>query len=241
MKPKRPNKLSRAGRPSSKVPDAWLPAVRAMALDGTTLEKIRERLIECGVEATRDSIQRAMHGDDTTIDKIVKEHGDDSLRGIESPMFDDFVVIVDDFILEGRTPERVRAYLTVEGFSVTTEAVASYMTERRNKIEGTALEIEQRNHHVHTRTMRRRMAQIWNNLPPDQRYTARMYGAACVEYGQSLRYTMEILGKDKPDGEAYDAASAEIERKLGIVSQDEPVQDQPGQDEPTVDTSSEGT
>ena len=209
-----------------------------MALDGTTLEKIRERLIDCGVEATRESIQRAMHGDDTALDRIVKDHGDDSLRGIDGPLFDDFRGIVDDFILEGRTPERVRAYLMIEGFSITTEVLASYMTERKSVIDGPALDVAQRNHHVHTRTLKRHLVEIWHNMPPDKRYTERMFGVVLSEYGAAVRYEIDNLLKTRPGGETIDAANAELERKLGIAEKDEPGPDEPGQDEPSADASS---
>lgn len=217
--------LKSTGRPSASLPDAWKPAVKAMADAGKDLDTIRQHLLTMDIGVTRESILHAMHGDATRNDEIVKRHGDKSLIGLDGPVFDEFRQVVDDFIVDGRSPERIRAYLVTEGFVVTTEEVETYTAKRTDEWlrEATGpYAAEVKTQRMHTRTLRRRLVEIWHNMPADKRYTERMFGLVLAEYGSSARWELEKL-KAELEGTEKDenAANAEIERKLGLV-QDEP-------------------
>lgn len=220
----RKKKLNRIGRPSASLPDAWKPAVKAMADAGKSLDTIRQHLLTMDVQVTRESILQAMHADKTRNDEIVKQHGDTSLVGLDGPVFDEFRQVVDDFIVDGRSPERIRAYLVTEGFVVTTEEVETYTAKRTDEWlrEATGpYAAEVKTQRMHTRTLRRRLVEIWHNMPKDKRYTERMFGLILAEYGSSMRWELEKLKAELEGGDGKtlerDAANAEIEKKLGLI------------------------
>ncbi len=214
--------LQKTGRPSAKVPDEWKPAVYQMAAQGKTLEEIRQLLLTANIEATRESIGAAMHGDKTRMDEIVAAHGDPTLRGLQSPLFDDFAPIVDDFIHEGRSPQRIAAYLKIEGFVVTNQELEDYVMQRaqalQNEAKPATLPGETRKSYMHLRVLERRIVEIWHNMPPEKKYTDRMFMVHLTEYGNTMHRQIERLrGELEGNDRDTESVNAELERKLGLA------------------------
>lgn len=218
-----------AGRPPMAIPDGWKAVVMAMAKDGKHVDQIRAVLKSNGHNVAKAGIAKFIASQFDDLTKIANgvTHHAALARGLESPEFEEFREVVDDFILDERSPVRIRAYLHAEGFDIPIDMLVDYCNRRKAELDKRFAESASsapRDQVEHTKTLRRRLTDIWHRLPTSERYTARMFGLVLAEYGQSLRFNIEQL-KESLEGKDPQAANEEIERKLGLVESDEPAQE----------------
>lgn len=218
------HKSSKIGRPTERLPESWIPRVKKWADEGLTRDHIYQNLLANGVEVTKESINAAMHAGETLIDQIEKrnETNNVALRSIDSALFDNFRVVIDDFIEDGRSIERIHAYLTMEGFAINLGDLAMYIDDRRELLKAEALEgplaVAKGKQFTHTRTIRRFLIECWHNMPPEKRYTERLFGVLLTSYSEAMRYEIDKLRVELVDPEAdKNSVNAEIEQKLGIA------------------------
>lgn len=213
------------GRPTRKFPEQYREAVQAMHKDGKTVDDARAFLITNGHSVDVKVIARVMAGTPETLQDFAM--GDEARAhnavGLTSPFFDDEMRnVVDDLILDNRSPVRVRAWLYVSGLDVEIDELVRYMDERRDVLvelsQDPSLLLSERVSQ-HLRGLRSKAVHIWSKLPDEQRYTAKTYLETQKEIGVMLKFEAEILKQNK-DGKPEDvsAHNAEIERKLGIVN-----------------------
>lgn len=211
------------------IPDGWKAVVMAMAKDGKHVDQIRAVLKSNGHNVAKAGIAKFITSQFDDLTKIANgvTHHAALARGLESPEFEEFREVVDDFILDERSPVRIRAYLHAEGFDIAIDALVDYCHRRKAELDALFAESSSsaiRDHAEHTKTLRRRLTDIWHRLPAKERYTARVLGLVLDEYGKSLRFNIEQL-KESLEGKDPQAANEEIERKLGLVESDEPAQE----------------
>lgn len=225
------------GRPVDTIPHGWTSAIVSMGRAGKSVEDIRKILKASGHNISTKAISGALLNEDESLTTIVagapKALG--MTCGLLSPAFDEYREIVDDFILDGREPPRIRSYLVMEGFDIPIDELVSYCQNRKHELEVFATDPnttpEGRRHQEHIRTVRRRLAEIWHHMPRDKRYSERMFAAVLSEYGIALRYQLEHL---KVDLEKDDAAiNDDIERKLGLVENGDALDEPSGAEAPT--------
>jgi len=213
------------GRPTRKFPEQYREAVQAMYKDGKTVDDARDFLLINNYSVDKKVIARVMAGTPETLQDFAM--GDEARAhnavGLTSPFFDDEMRnVVDDLILDNRSPVRVRAWLFMSGLEVEIDELVTYMDERREVLhelsqDPTLLLSERVSQHL--RGLRSKAVHIWSKLPEEQRYTAKTYLDTQKEIGVMLKFEAELLKQNK-DGKPEDisAHNAEIERKLGIVN-----------------------
>lgn len=224
------------GRPIDTIPHGWNGAIVQMGRAGRSLTDIRNVLKDAGHNISTKAISGVLLNEDESLTTIVqgapKALG--MTCGLLSPAFDEYREIVDDFILDGREPPRIRSYLVMEGFDIPIDELVTYCQHRKAELDVFATDPtttpDGRRHHEHIRTLRRRLAEIWHHLPRDKRYSERMFAAVLAEYGSAIRFQLERVkdALEKDDTTVND----EIERKLGLVENGD-VQDATDQDEPS--------
>lgn len=226
------------GRPVDTIPHGWTSAIVSMGRAGKTVEEIRKAMKGSGHNVSTKAISGALLNEDESLTTIVggapKALG--MACGLLSPAFDEYREIVDDFILDGREPPRIRSYLIMEGFDIPIDELVSYCQNRKHELTAIANDPsstpEGRRHYEHIRTLRRRLAEIWHHMPRDKRYSERMFAAVLAEYGEATRFQIEhvkaVLEQDD------DTVNNEIERKLGLVENDvDAVSEPSGAEAPT--------
>ena len=215
-------------RPSRVFPESMREAVKAMARNGQSVEDARAFLVTNGFSIDRKVIARVMiDGPETLADiasgDVARAH---NAIGLSSPFFDEEMRnVVDDAIIDGRSPSRIRAWLSMSGLDVEIDELVFYVEQRKEFLEDLADDpVALANERIaqHLRALRARQVHIWSQLPDDQKFTAKTYTDTVKEIGVMLKFQKDSLRQDNA-GKGGDAKEhySEIERKLGLVPLDD--------------------
>lgn len=226
------------GRPPNFVPENWDRAIVDMFRDGKTTDEIREVLKKAGHNVSRKGIAGVAEKLDPSL--LSAPNGGYAALGIcrdlTSVAFDEYREVVDDFLIDGRKPNKIRAYLIMEGFEIEPKDMEEYCESRLAELERIAADPKEASsvrHKSHVSLLRRRIAEVWHNMPHDKRYTERVFGLLIQEYGASVRWEIEKLKASLEGNKDTNAANEEIERKLGIVEEEQPEPESTPEQEPS--------
>lgn len=226
------------GRPPDVVPENWDRAIMDMFRDGKTTDEIREVLKEAGHNVSKKAIASVAEKLDPSL--LSAPNGGYAALGIrrdlESVAFDEYRDVVDDFIIEGRTHFKIRCFLIMQGFEIEPKDMEEYCEARvaeLSKLAADPKEASASRHKSHLNWLRRRIAEVWHNMPHDKRYTERVLGLLVQEFGAATRWEIEKLAKSLEGNKDASAANEEIERKLGIVEEEQPEPESAPEQEPS--------
>lgn len=240
--PPRPNKKAKekqgsafkasVGRPSVNFPEAFKSVARDAAREGKSVDYVRSILLAAGHKIARSAIEDAMakakeHAYDPAASgpsgRVVVVGADPDDQGLECERFsDDIRAIVDDLVLDGREPMRIRAYLKSEGIDATFDEVERYINRRLAALAEDArssIAAETRQLSAHVRGLRIKAAHVWAKLPNSEKYTAKTYVALMSEVTKSSALLLSTTRANEQGGGRGDEAIIEdVERKLGLTT-----------------------
>jgi hypothetical protein len=212
-----------------------LPAVKAMAHGGKTVEAVREFLKLNGYMVERAAIARQM------TDGPTLGHCSLPLTGaVPIPMArptsiddlpDDMLVVVTDMMRGRRNARSVQSMLQSFGYDMPETAIEQYAdahsadiapTDTAGRLASAAMVLE-----AHTRIIRGQAIRIFRTLPESDKADMKTYVALSKLGIDGQKALIEAL-RSIPSGETdtdVTQALRDIERKLGVVTDDPP--DQP--------------
>lgn len=227
------NRKAPKGRPGKQFPPAFRPAVVQMAKDGRGVEEARELLIAGGYNVDRAVIKEIMDAGlaeafEPTAAGPLGQQAPATVtpdgQGLDCARFtDDVRAIVDDMVLDGREPVRIRAYLASEGIDAPLEDVERFVSSRLATLSEDAkssLSAETRQLAAHVRSLRLKAAHIWAKLPPSEKYTGKLYAQIAAELTRAQSLLLDTLrANDEGGGRDDSDLLDEMERRLGLDAQ----------------------